>query len=195
MRRRGPWWLLCPRRWRQALATRAAMRRVVVGLPRSSRVAAAVALIEAEAHSARCWEWCSGCWGSSGGGVRIAAAPVRLINVCVPRRARECGTLPSMLFSFFFTLLSLADELLSAAARPVSRTCIGGENSLSASACKTLEASKQAKLAWLLPGDAQSVSASIDCLQIQPTAALPPPMQNSGWRCCLQEMLSELSTI
>ena len=37
-----------PRRWRQALATRAAMRRVVVGLPRSSRVAAAVALIEAQ---------------------------------------------------------------------------------------------------------------------------------------------------
>ena len=27
------------------------------------------------------------------------------------------------------------------------------------------------------------------------TAALPPPMQNSGWRSCLQEMLSHLSTI
>ena len=133
-----------PRRWRQALATRAAMRRVVVGLPRSSRVAAAVALIEAEAHSARCWEWCSGCWGQQRGrsSNRRRASP---IDQCLRSSARECGTLPLafVLFSFFFTLLSLADELLSAAARPVSRTCIGGENSLSASASKTLEPSKK----------------------------------------------------
>ena len=67
------------------------------------------------------------------------------IDQCLRSSARECGTLPLafVLFSFFFTLLSLADELLSAAARPVSRTCIGGENSLSASACKTLEPSKK----------------------------------------------------
>ena len=37
-----------PRRWRQAHASRPAMRRVVVGLPRASLGAAAVALIEAE---------------------------------------------------------------------------------------------------------------------------------------------------
>ena len=63
-------------------------------------------------------------------------------------RARECGTLPLafVLFSFFFTLLSLADELLSAAARPVIRACIGGENSLFASGCKTLEAAQKKSL-------------------------------------------------
>ena len=104
----------------------ASSARMVVGLPRSSRVAAAVALIEAEAHSARCWEWCSGCWGSSGGGVRIAAAPVRLINVSVPRRARgvwHAAPAPATVlpFSFFFPVLSEREELLPVSARPGSR--------------------------------------------------------------------------
>ena len=121
------------------------MRRVVVGLPRASRVAAAVALIEAEAQ-------CSvlgvvlRVLGQQRGrsSNRRRASP---IDQCLRSSARECGTLPLafVLFSFFFTLLSLADELLSAAARPVSRICIGGENSLSASARKTLEASKKKK--------------------------------------------------
>ena len=72
-------------------------------------------------------------------GEEFAAEPVRLMMA----RASVARCPWLLLFSFFFTLLSLADELLSAAARPVSRTCIGGENSLSASACKTLEPSKK----------------------------------------------------
>ena len=120
-----------PRRWRQALSSLGCCRGGGADRGRGT---------------ARCWEWCSGCWGSSGGrsSNRRRASP---IDQCLrPRRARECGTLPSMLFSFFFTLLSLADELLSGAVRPVSRACIGGGNSLSASASKTLEASTKKKV-------------------------------------------------
>ena len=46
--------------------------------------------------------------------LRFAAAPVRLIDAFLGARARECGTLPLclLLFQFFFSLLSLGDELL-----------------------------------------------------------------------------------
>jgi len=80
----------------------ASSARNQVGLPRSS-LGCRGGGADRGRGTARCWEWCSGCWGSSGGGVRIAAAPVRLINVCVPRRARaSVARCPSMLFSFFF---------------------------------------------------------------------------------------------
>ena len=51
--------------------------------------------------------------------LQFAAEPVQLMNGCGPRRARECGTLPLclLLFQFFFSLLSLRDELLPVLAR------------------------------------------------------------------------------
>ena len=151
-----------PRRWRQALSSLGCCRGGGADRGRGT---------------ARCWEWCSGCWGSSGGrsSNRRRASP---IDQCLRSSARECGTLPLafVLFSFFFTLLSLADELLSAAARPVSRICIGGENSLSASARKTLEASKKKKSRVCQSSPAAAVSLAqqpeliqnpaSDCLRI-----------------------------
>ena len=56
--------------------------------------------------------------------LRCAAGPGRLIDGCVPWDARRASVARCpwlLLFSFFFTLLSLADELCSAAARPVGR--------------------------------------------------------------------------
>ena len=141
MRRRGPWWFLWPLRWREARGD-GVKRSLVPGCR------GAVALIEAEAQLSAG----SGAPGAgAAAGAEFDAPPRRSDRSVVFITRASVARCPCLCYNlccsvFFFTLLSLADELLSAAARPVSRTSIGGENSLSASASKTLEALKKKKV-------------------------------------------------